>query len=115
MSFDTTTPPTTQQTYIATKVSISPVTHDICINTLMGLPMEKEINDEYDIVKYVSRCLEAVKIIYNWASHRLKVRVGYNTPMLCDTKYNLFAVFKAIFDEFSSDEEEQRRAHRVVP
>jgi hypothetical protein len=37
---------------------------------------------------------------------QLTVRVGYNTPMSSNTNDNLCAVFKAIVEEFSSDEEE---------
>jgi hypothetical protein len=85
-------------------VSIAPVTHDILINTLTGLPTEATMNDEDAIAKYVIIGLEGVILLYDLA-HMLTVHVGYNTPMF-DTKYNLFAVFKSIVDEFSSDEDE---------
>jgi hypothetical protein len=36
---------------------------------------------------------------YDWASHRLTLRVGYKTPILSETDDNIFAVFKTIVDE----------------
>jgi hypothetical protein len=90
-----------------TNVVTASVTYDIRINTLMQLPEEAKVNDKDGIVKYVSHGLEGVTVLYNWASHRLNMRGGYNTPMLSETDDNLFAVVKAIVDAELSPEEDQ--------
>jgi hypothetical protein len=68
--------------------------------------MDKDV-----IVKYVSRCLEGVKLLYEWALYRLTLRVGYKIPLLSETDNNLFAVFKAIIDEFSPKEEKLNQTY----
>jgi hypothetical protein len=88
-----------------TKVVTAPVTHGIMINTLTQLPEEAKVNDNDVIARYVSRCLESIMLLYDWASHRLTLRVGYKTPMLYETDEHMFAFFKEIVDEFSPKEE----------
>jgi hypothetical protein len=87
------------------KVATDVVTRDIHINTLTQLPGEDALKDERLMEKYVSRGLEGVTLIFDWASHRLTIRVGYNTLIFSDTDEKLFSVFKSLVDDFSSDEE----------
>jgi hypothetical protein len=82
-----------------TKIVTAPVTLDVRINTLTQLPEEAKVNDKGVIAKCVHRGLEGVTLLYDWASHRLTLRVGYKTPILSKTDDNLFAVFKTIVDE----------------
>jgi hypothetical protein len=89
-----------------TKVVTASVTRYIIINMLTQLSEESKVMDKDSIVKYVSWCHEGATLLYDGASHRLAVRVGYKTPMLSEKDDNLFAVFKAIVGEFSPKEEE---------
>jgi hypothetical protein len=52
-----------------------------------------------------------VALLCDWASHRLAVLVGYNTPIFSETSEDLFEAFKSIFDEFSSGEEENLESY----
>jgi hypothetical protein len=87
-----------------TKIVTAPVTLDIRINALTQIPEESKGNDKDVVAKYVHRSLECVPLLYDWASHRLTLLVGYNTPMLSKNDENLVAVFKKIVDEFSPEE-----------
>jgi hypothetical protein len=82
-----------------TKIVTAPVTLDVRINTLTQLPEEAKVNDKDVVAKYVHRGLEGVTLLYDWASHRLTLRVGYKTIILYETDDNLFAVFKTIVDD----------------
>jgi hypothetical protein len=82
-----------------TKIVTAPVTLDVRINTLTQLPEEAKVNDKDVVAKYVHRGLEGVTLLYDWEAHRLMLRVGYNTPIVSETDYNLFAVFKTIVDD----------------
>jgi hypothetical protein len=93
-------------TDVTAKVSTAPVKHDIRINNLTVLPSEATIKKENIVSWYISRGLDGVVLLYDWASHRLTVHVGYNTPIFSETSEDLFEVFKSIVAEFSSDEEE---------
>jgi hypothetical protein len=62
-----------------TKIVTSPVTLDVRINTLTQLPEEAKVNDKDVVAKYVHRGLEGVTLLYDWASDRITLRVGYNT------------------------------------
>jgi hypothetical protein len=99
-------PPTTTT---ATKVSTAPVMRDFRINTLTQLPAEATINEEDIIGKCTRRGLEGVILMFDWASHILMVRTSYKTPIFSSANDNLFDVFKAIIDDFSSSDEEERR------
>jgi hypothetical protein len=79
-----------------TKIVTAPVTLDVRINTLTQLPEEAKVNDKDAVAKYVHRGLEGVTLLYDWASHRLTLRVRYNTPILSETDDNLFAVSKQL-------------------
>jgi hypothetical protein len=54
-----------------TKIVTAPVTLDVRINTLTRLPEEAKVDDKDAVDKYVNRGLEDVKLLYEWASHRL--------------------------------------------
>jgi hypothetical protein len=54
---------------MVTKVATAPVTLDIRINTLIQLPEESKIMDKYVIAKYISRGIDGVSLMYEWASH----------------------------------------------
>jgi hypothetical protein len=82
-----------------TKNVTAPVTLDVRINILTKLPEEAKMSDKDVVAKYVHRGLEGVTLLYDWASHQITLRVGYNTPILSETDANLFAVFKTIVDE----------------
>jgi hypothetical protein len=83
-----------------TKVVTAFVILDVRISsTLTQLLEEAKVNDKDVVAKYVNRGLEGVTLLYDWASHRLTLRVGYKTPILSETDYNLFAVFKTIVDD----------------
>jgi hypothetical protein len=82
-----------------TNIVTVPVTLDVRINNLAQLPEEAKVNDKDVVAKYVHRGLEGATLLYEWASHRLTLRVGYNTSILSETDDNLFAVFKTIVDE----------------
>jgi hypothetical protein len=90
---------------LVTKIVTAPVTLDIRINTLTQLPEEAKVKDKDVVAKYVHHGLEGVTLLYDWASHRLTLRVGYNNPMLSETDDNLFAVLKTISDELSPEED----------
>jgi hypothetical protein len=72
---------------------------DVRINSLSQLPEDAKVDDRDAVAKYVHRGLEGVTILYEWASHRLTLQVGYKTPILSETDENLFAVFKTLVDE----------------
>jgi hypothetical protein len=101
---------TTTSTTTDTKVAMAAVTREIK-NTLTQLPAESSIKDEDVIGKYTSRGIEWVRLLYDWASHRLTVCVSYKTPILLSVNDNLFDLFKQILDEFYSDEEERRDSY----
>jgi hypothetical protein len=81
-------------TDITSKVSTAPITHGIRINTLTVIPTEATFKKEKVISRYVSRGLEGVVLMYDWPSHRLTVRVGYNTPIFSETYEDIFEVLK---------------------
>jgi hypothetical protein len=93
-----TTPLTTIPVPPVTKIVTAPVTLDVRINTLTQIPEEAKVNDKDIVAKYVHRGLEGATLMYDWASHRLTLRVGYKTPILSETDDNLFAVFNTIVD-----------------
>jgi hypothetical protein len=41
-----------------------------------------------------------VTLMYDWAQHRLTVRIGYKTPILSSANDKFFYVFKQIVDDF---------------
>jgi hypothetical protein len=82
-----------------TKIVTAPLTLDVRINTLIQLPEEAKVDDKDFVSKYVHRGLEGTTILYEWASHRLTLRVGCKTPILSETDDNLFVVFKTSVDE----------------
>jgi hypothetical protein len=90
-----------------TQVATAPVTREIIINTPTQLPEESKVMAKYVIGKHASRGLDGVTMLYDWASHRLTLRVGYKTLMLSETDDILFAVFKAIVVEFSTEDHEK--------
>jgi hypothetical protein len=94
------------QKCLDSKVATSAVTRDIRINTLTQLQGEDTLKKEWLIEKYVNRGLEGMTLLFDWASHRLTICVGYNTPMFSDTDEKLFSVFKSLIDDFSSGEEQ---------
>jgi hypothetical protein len=79
-----------------TKEVTAPVNRDTTINTLMQLPEEEKLMEKDIVAKYVHRGLGGVTLLYDLASQRLTLRVGYITQMLSETDDNLFAVFKKI-------------------
>jgi hypothetical protein len=81
---------------------------------LTQLPGEDALKDERLIENYVSRGLEGVIPLFDWASHRVTIYVGYNTPKFLDTDEKLFSVFKSLVDDFSSDEEQANESHPRV-
>jgi hypothetical protein len=87
------------------QIVTAPFTRDIMINTLTQPPEEAKVNNKELVAKYVHRGLECVTLLYDWASHRPNLCVGYKTPMLSQTDDNIFAVFKTIVDEFSPEED----------
>jgi hypothetical protein len=93
------------------KVSTAPVTHDIRINTLPVLPSEAILKKGKVILRYDSRGLEGVVLMYEWASRRPTVRVGYHTPIFSETSEDLFEVYKSIVAEFSFDMEENPESY----
>jgi hypothetical protein len=90
------------------KVATAAATRDILINTLTQLLSEATIKSESVIDTFGSCGLAGVTFSYEWASHRLTIRVGYKTPMFSDVDDQLFAALNAIVDDFSSDEEERK-------
>jgi hypothetical protein len=52
-----------------------------------------------------------VVLLYDWASHRLTILVGYKTPIFSETSEDLFEVFKSIVDELSSDKEDNLESY----
>jgi hypothetical protein len=81
-----------------TKIVTAHVILDVRINTLAQLPEETKVDHKDVVAKYVHRSLEGVTLLYEWAPHRLTLRVRYKTPILSETDGNFFAVFKAIVD-----------------
>jgi hypothetical protein len=81
------------------KIVPEPVTLNVRIKTLTQLPEEAKVDDKDVVAKYVYRGLEGVTLLYEWASHKLTLQVGYKTPILSETDDNLFAFFKTIVDE----------------
>jgi hypothetical protein len=82
-----------------TKIITAPVTLDVRINTLTQIPEEAKVEAKDVVAKYMHRGLEGVTLLYDWASHQRTLQVGYKSPILSETDYNLFAVFKTIVDE----------------
>jgi hypothetical protein len=99
----TVTPPITVL-YPMMKIVKAPATCDIRINTLTH-PEEAKVIDKDALAKYMHRGPEGVMLLYEWASHRINLLVGYRTPMLARNDDDLFAVLKAMVDEFSPEEE----------
>jgi hypothetical protein len=91
---------------MVTKILTAPVTRDININTISQLHEDSKVMDNNVIANYFSPILEGVTLLYDWASCRLTLRLGYKTQMLSETDDNLFAVFKVIMGEFYPEEEE---------
>jgi hypothetical protein len=71
-------------TTLLSKAATASVMRDIRINTLTQLPSEATIKSKSVIDKFVSRDLADVTFLYDWASNRLTIRVGYTTPMFLD-------------------------------
>jgi hypothetical protein len=61
------------------KATIAAVMRDIQINTLTQLPSEATNKRDSVIEQFASHAIEGVNFLYDWASHRLTVRVGYTT------------------------------------
>jgi hypothetical protein len=83
-----------------TNIVTEPVTRDIRNNTQTQFSKEDKVNNKDVVAKYVHHGLEGVTLLYEWASHRLALRVDYKNPILSETDDNLFAVLKTIVDEF---------------